>query len=224
MTPTHHLPPEALLGYATGIATPGTALLTACHLTLCPVCRREVSRLEALGGAMLESLPKAEMPATVFSSTLARLDEIEPAATSSPARVSPAPDVSEAPMPAPIFQVLLSAPGSAQIPWRQIAPGIRGASLMRTVGGGSARLFDLRGGTEIPMHDHEGDEYGLVLRGSAASDGVPFFRGDVITAETGQRHALRTGPGQRCVSLVVNEGPIRPLNWRGRVLKVLLGD
>ncbi|WP_332308091.1 zf-HC2 domain-containing protein, partial [Elstera litoralis] len=54
----HFHPPESLLiDYAAGTLPEAISLLVATHLTYCPTCRKEMAALEAVGGAMLDSLP-----------------------------------------------------------------------------------------------------------------------------------------------------------------------
>ena len=48
-----HAPTELIAEYATGALSPGMRLLVASHVAWCPNCRRKVTRLEAIGGALL---------------------------------------------------------------------------------------------------------------------------------------------------------------------------
>lgn len=90
-----HHPSDATLGaYAAGLASPGEALLVACHLTLCPRCRRVVEDFEALGGASLAqaSAPIGDADA-LLAGLLDRLDEDDsaPVLRHDPAGVLPGP-------------------------------------------------------------------------------------------------------------------------------------
>ena len=55
MVPSHHPSDDLLIAYAAGAQEDPVALAVATHLALCPRCRKEVSRLEELGGVFLES-------------------------------------------------------------------------------------------------------------------------------------------------------------------------
>jgi putative transcriptional regulator len=247
-TPTHHLPAETLLEYVTGSAKPVTALLAAAHLTLCPWCREEARRLEDIGGALLQSLPAAESSSmeAALGAVMAQLHDEAPREGvhegaepgEAPGTVAPANDLSSVPsrtrsesrasgpsvrgaqMPRPVLEALGHP---THIPWRWLAPGVRGVTLAGNRDEGAARLVDLRANLEIPFHDHAGPEYVLVLEGVLLEDGTRFARGDVATAGPGLQHVQRTDPAGPCLALVVNEGELVPLNLRGKLLKLLSG-
>jgi len=67
VAPDHHPSDERLLEYASGAAPEPIALLVATHLALCPACRHVTAELEAVGGALLETLPpKDRLVLTLF--------------------------------------------------------------------------------------------------------------------------------------------------------------
>ena len=70
----HHVPDEGLLAHAAGTATEGASLAIACHVALCVACSARVAELEALGGALLETVGSAELRPDALQSVLARLD------------------------------------------------------------------------------------------------------------------------------------------------------
>ena len=90
------------------------------------------------------------------------------------------------------------------------------------------RLVRFKGGVTIPFHDHGGPEYIVVFTGAleekAKDDGRRFGRGDVSIRLPGERHEQRATPGEPCVALVVNEGALRPLTLRGRLLLAIARD
>ncbi len=124
-------------------------------------------------------------------------------------------------LPAPLLRALPSAEG-----WRTVVPGMRVVDLPFAVPGGAVRLVRFKGGVTIPLHDHGGPEYIVVFTGALEekSDGQQFARGDVSIRLPGERHAQRATPGEPCVALVVNEGALRPLTLRGRLLLAIARD
>jgi len=54
----HHLDDATLMAYAAGAVTEGFSLVIAAHLELCGRCRDRVAEAEALGGRLLDSLPR----------------------------------------------------------------------------------------------------------------------------------------------------------------------
>ncbi|HTB56661.1 MAG TPA: hypothetical protein VLC06_02255, partial [Polyangia bacterium] len=110
--------------------------------------------------------------------------------------------------------------------WRTVVPGMRVVDLPLAVPGGAVRLVRFKGGVTIPLHDHGGPEYIVVFTGALEekSDGLRFGRGDVSIRLPGERHEQRATPGEPCVALVVNEGALRPLTLRGRLLLAIARD
>jgi putative transcriptional regulator len=216
--PNHHVPEEGLLEYVAGAATDPASLAIACHVSLCAACAAQAVALEAIGGSILETSPGEPLDAGALQATLARLDA--------------------APEPAPVARGMVEAPGflsafglpspllrslPAQVAdWRFVVPGVRAVDLPVASGGATARLISF-GGVTIPLHDHGGTEYVVVFSGALEekAEGKRFGRGDISIRETGERHEQRATPGEPCIALVVNEGKLRPLTLRGRLLLAL---
>src|SRR6185312_8302478 len=76
MTSTHPAP-ETLLEYASGGLKTGARLVLGVHLKACEACRREVGRLEAFGGALLETQPEAALAPGALDRAMASLDRTE---------------------------------------------------------------------------------------------------------------------------------------------------
>jgi putative transcriptional regulator len=200
--PVHHLPPELLLATSAGRTDEATALVAAVHLTLCPTCRADLARLDAVGGALLEAAPAeaTKVPDALW----AKLDAAVP---------EPTP-----PAPAPSGKVLLPRPlvrylGVADVdrlPWKRILPGADELHLPLDRNGTPVRMTRTRGGFVLPRHTHEGTEMTLVLAGGFTDGGEHFARGDLSVCGPSVTHTIHFDPGDPCVALVVNEGHLVP--------------
>jgi len=219
--PKHHVPEHGLVEYVAGAATDGAALAFACHVSLCGACAAEVAALENVGGTILEASPGQELAPGALESVLARLDKTPQLAASSGETVAVPGFLAGCDLPAPLLRALPSAEG-----WRTVVPGMRVVDLPLAVPGGAVRLVRFKGGATIPFHDHGGPEYIVVFTGALEekSDGQRFGRGDVSIRMPGERHEQRATPGEPCVALVVNEGALRPLTLRGRLLLAIARD
>src|SRR3954469_11257718 len=102
--PAHHLPDEALLEYVSGTSTHATALATACHLALCPVCAARAASQEAVAGALLASGPAAALPAGMLDRVLARLDDAPAPGGDDPAPPPVAPELAGLGLPRPLLR------------------------------------------------------------------------------------------------------------------------
>ncbi len=215
----HHVPDEELLAQAAGTSSDAASLAIACHCALCAPCAARVRELEAVGGALLESAGEAELPADALANVLARIagpPAPRPEAASSP----------EAPallrpydLPGPLRRLLSRAP--APIRWRFVIPGVRAIDLDLGDPSDVVRLIAFKGGITIPLHDHGGPEHIVVFSGALEEHGARFGRGDISIREPGERHEQRVAPGEPCIALVVNEGKLKPLTLRGRLLLAL---
>jgi putative transcriptional regulator len=215
MTPTHHPYPDDLASYASGAAPEWMSLVVACHLTYCAECREEVSLLDDLGGALVDTLPVDGDAVNVPPAPAPRATQprAEPPRVDSPlARIIPRP-----------LHAYFKEPTPA---WRFLAPGIKHVPISLTVGALPARLIQFKSGLVIPDHRHSGNEMVLVLDG-ILEDTVSrevFRTGDLSRRdETSPRHGNAvTGPDP-CTCLVVTDGPIDPATMWGKLLKALTG-
>jgi putative transcriptional regulator len=221
--PAHHVGDAELMEYTVGACDEAVSLAVACHLSLCRACRAQLRRLDALGGALLETQAPGELRANALEQVLARLDE--------PGRPEDAPRAPAAPLAVPADSALhgvdLPAPLQRRVAplsharWRYIAPGVRGIDLPVRSGGATAQLLNLKPGLAIPRHDHGALEVTLVLTGALLDEDGRLARGDVLFREPGQRHVQNVEAGARCISLVVNAGSFVPLTLTGRLLRLI---
>lgn len=217
MIPHHHLDPEELLDYATGAAPEWASLLAACHLTLCEQCRRDVRLYEQVGGALLGSLEPADAPPP----SLERIVATERVPDDAPSVVEPSPITREAGLPVviePYFK-------EANPRWRFSAPRVAQIPLKLSVNDCPMFVVRFSPGYRVPEHTHTARETLLLFAGTITdgTTGEHFYPGDVYRSERGFKHDQYVGRDEPCISLVVNEGRVRPSSWIGRVLARLAG-
>ncbi|HYC01712.1 MAG TPA: ChrR family anti-sigma-E factor [Azospirillaceae bacterium] len=214
--PLHH-PTEALLvDYASGALGEAAALVVATHLALCPQCRAEVNRLEALGGSLMLELDPAPVGPATLEAVLARLDT--GASEPSPAPVRPMAAGAMPMLPEPLRSYAGGDPH--QIAWRRVMPGLEEAAI--SCGAGKARLLRVRAGATLPRHTHDGNEYTLVLDGSFGDDCGRFGRGDFAATDPSVEHTPTADPRDGCLCLAVTDAPLRLTGPVGRFLNPFL--
>ncbi|MEQ8813979.1 MAG: ChrR family anti-sigma-E factor [Thalassobaculum sp.] len=216
--PTFHPESEAVLAYAAGGLDEAHAVLVATHLALCPRCRAEVARLEAVGGALTASIEPAPMSAGALAATLARLDE--PGAEPEPSAAVAYDDETLHAIPAPLRDYL--GGNLSGLPWKWRGPTIR--ELPLSIGSGTARatLIRVRPGAAIPAHTHAGTEATLVLRGAYQDATGRFGRGDVETASSDLDHRPVATADSECICFSVIDGPLSLTGPIGRLLNPFL--
>ncbi|MEQ8587781.1 MAG: ChrR family anti-sigma-E factor [Thalassobaculaceae bacterium] len=204
IAPIHHPDEDVLLEYAAGKASQATSVMVATHLALCPTCRVEVRRLEALGGALVEAERPVAMSAGALTAVLSRLDEAD--------------EVIEAPadMCDPETRSLIPQPlrgylgnGLDALPWRTRGIGIREAAL--DLGDPSIRtsLVRIAPGCSVLGHTHGDIETTMVLKGAFNDTTGRYARGDVAVATADLDHAPVAEADEECICLIIVEGGLK---------------
>lgn len=223
MTISHHIPDETLLAYGAGSLSEAWSLLVATHLALCPTCRALASRMEGVGGALLDGLAPADVSDDAFGKLMQTLDD-------SDLDMLPEQNKSLRAAPAILPQPLRAYLGGDlyALKWRRLGMGvfhipIKTGPIKTGKGKVSARLLRVPAGQPVPMHSHNGDEMTLVLVGSFLSYQGNFGRGDVELADPSVEHMPIAAPGEDCICLAVTDAPLRFKSLAARLLQPFLG-
>jgi putative transcriptional regulator len=188
-----------MLDHAAGLLPPAEQLVADLHRALSPYGRRNARLLEALGGAMLETLP-AEGGAQPGVVNLGRPDAAAPRAL----HLDPY-----------LKRDLIG------LKWRKNIWGVKTASTDVPM----ASFLRLDPGERAPAHGHGRRDVTVVLRGAYADDFGVYERGDLAFAEPGMKHEPRAVGDETCVCLLATEagrpilGFIGLFGWGVRKLK-----
>ncbi len=213
----HPAPDELLLDYAAGALPDGPALAVALHVALDPRSQRTVDRLNAVGGALIEREPVAELGAiddAVLEKALARLEEVP---------VEPRPAVPRRRhqafewAPAPLVPHL--RPG---MDWRRVMGKFDEIRLDLPGDFHRVSLLRLESGRGLPEHKHAGYEYTVVLQGGYTDETGNYGVGDFAVGPGDHRHEPIADPGEPCIALIVVENPIVLTGPWGRWLNPLV--
>ncbi|WP_119419981.1 ChrR family anti-sigma-E factor [Desertibaculum subflavum] len=209
--PAHHLSEELLLAYATGGLSEAVALVAAAHLTLCPSCRAELARAQAIGGALVEATPPVAMQAGALDRLLARLDQPAPPAEERLTAGSRDRDI-----PGPLRAYL---PADAEnLPWRKVIAGLYEYKLDLPGHQGMASLLRIIPGKAMPQHTHRGHEMTLVLRGDFDDKTGHYGAGDLALTDDTVDHQPVAGAHADCIALAVTDAPLKLTGTFGRLL------
>lgn len=210
--PTHHPGEEILLAYSAGSLREPVALVVATHLALCPACRAEVERFDAVGGALIEDLKPEAVSETSIGDLLARLHDPVHESPAAPVGRSEKPDPT---VPLPLRDYLGS--GLDGLPWKTHG-GLSEAELLQENADYRVRVMRIKAGTAMPWHTHEGSELTLVLAGGFTDEDKHYLRGDVAVADPTVNHRPVADPGEDCLCLAVTDAPLRLTGPIGRFL------
>ncbi|WP_029014949.1 ChrR family anti-sigma-E factor [Niveispirillum irakense] len=220
MSASFHPSDELLVAYGAGSLDEATALLVASHLTLCPRCRSEVARIEAMGGNLLEELPPAPMGGDALADILARLDDAPvtlPPPPRKPARATASRAGSQ--IPAPLRAYL--GGGLENVRWKRLTDGLEHALVVES-GRTRARLYRIAPGIPIPEHGHGGAELTLVLQGGFSDHAGHYLVGDVACADDDTIHHPVADTDGHCICLAVTDAPLKLTGLVGRLISRFL--
>lgn len=209
---------EWLVSYAAGALTEPESVLVATHVSFHPALQTKLANAEAIGGALLDELAPSAMSDAALESALARLDQHD-AQSSAPSAAPAAADV-DIPL---ALRRYLGRPLDA-LHWGVMGPGMKQCRLADGPDGQKLWLLKAKGGTQIPVHDHRGSEFTLVLRGGYRVDDVHFTPGllEVATPDVVDHQPL-IDAGEECICLVVTDAPLRLHSWLGRLVQPFIG-
>lgn len=221
LAPTHHPGDELLVAYASGALPEAASLAVATHLALCPRCRHEVRRLEALGGALLEEMAPAPVGDDLLARIMAQLD-------APPSSVAPRPlpantdardDGAAAGRPF-LPQPLRGYVGGdlASVEWRRVMRGVEETEVPCGPSSAKVRLLRIKAGMAMPKHTHGGSELTLVIAGGFTDATDHYLRGDFAETDNSIDHRPVADAGDDCVCLIVTDAPLRLTGRLGRLL------
>lgn len=209
MTIRHHINDDLLLAYASGNLAEGWSLAVACHLAMCPECRRNLATAEAAAGALLEELPPEVGPDDSWERLKARL-LTEPQEAAAPVK-RPA----KATLPEPLRSYL--GGDLDTLKWRSM--GTAKQIIIRTNDNETqARLLRIGAGTPVPEHTHGGRELTLVLTGRFRDEVDSFGPGDLEDADGSLTHQPVADPEEDCICLAITDAPLK---FRSRLMRII---
>ena len=212
----HHPSTALLTEYTVGSLSVAPAVSITTHLKYCQQCRDSVGSLKQLGGALLCEAEPAQISNDLLSQTLDRLDADE----SEMALAEGASEVHE-------FELSDELKGIPEylnqflprngLNWRKLSSSVTVAPISVGETRYELALHKICAGGQTPVHDHNGVEYTVVLKGSFSDEDGTYNEGAFLTREPGDIHRPFATQHEDCICLSVLEAPIR-LKGLGRVL------
>lgn len=174
------------------------------------------SEMDALGGSFLEDETPSPPDADAVDRALARIDglaAIDRHASEAAGRAS-LHLVELTMLPDPLRERVFEAISRGG-KWKFLGFGIRSLKLPELDGDGETQLLRIEPGAGVAQHDHEGEEYTLVVTGAFHDGHARYGPGDVNVGGPGFSHEPKAEPGEVCYALAVSFGAPRfgfPIN------------
>jgi putative transcriptional regulator len=205
LRPLHHPSAERLLEFATGSLSGHRILVVGAHLQACRICAGEVAANEAVGGAMLNSLPPTPMQDDALARALASIERPAPAAA--------------APVAMPDWELVPPRAAEATKRRRWAAPGVWVAPVTGGPYGRRSYLLGIGPGIAVPRHTHRGAEMVCVLRGSFEDQGIIYRPGDFCESDESVEHQPRVTTDGDCVCIIAVDASLIARDWIGRLFQ-----
>lgn len=199
----HRPSSETLAAFAAGRLDDGLALVVAAHIETNARSAREFREIEALNGALLDSIEPVAM--------LGDFSALDLDAPVVPANAAAREDG----VPGVLAPYKLGR-------WQPIG---RGIALRRVdVPGARARVFMLRAapGTRLPAHRHTGNEWTAILSGAYEHEYGRYEAGDFDEAGEEHKHQPVVDPVMGCTCIVALSGKVLFEGWFGRLIQPLV--
>ena len=224
-TPQHHPDKNLLTEYAAGTLARAPAIAVKTHLHYCQKCRLEVRQLEEIGAALFVNSHN-EQPAetttvnatetahnTHFVKLMSAIDDMEmPNQNSNTAHASTEENKTKhtlsskyATLPELVKKMMANHP----LTWRRSTKNLRSASLVANQDQYAVSLQKIRAGSQVPEHEHLGDEMTVVLKGSFSDEDNIYQEGDFLAKSVGDKHRPMASSNEDCLCLSVEQAPVR---------------
>ncbi len=204
------------MDYAAGALSDAEALMVGLHLDACPACHADANAAFAIGGALLDAIPPARLPTSLFQRMLTVINNGMDHSQSYAA------------FPVPAFahrwpqrlRAHLARHPTAH--WRWLPAGFR--ALRVPVEDEVKRLWLMRapGGRGPLRHRHHDAEWTLVLQGGFTDETGTYAAGDFAIMDAGEQHEVTAEPGEGCVGLILLRSNPEYLTLPGKILAPLL--
>lgn len=214
MTIEHHPDDATLMSFAAGSLAEAHAAVVAAHISMCPVCRREVRLMQTIGAGLLNDLTP--------SRPLRGLPKVDAVMSGGDARLTRA----RRPATAEVPDVIAPLAGARldQIAWKRLGPGVWHYPLpLSQPDKSDLRLLKVAPGREIPEHGHGGAELTLLLDGAYCDESGRYVRGDLADHDEDVEHQPVADPELGCVCLIATERKARFKSLVARALQPLTG-
>lgn len=209
-TVSRHPSSEQLVEFAAGSLHRAVAICVSAHLAYCDQCRSQVRKLDNTAAGLMA---KQSAPVTegLLDSLMARLDRVAQDAKST-AQVKPVADEFLR-FPGVVRKLIASTPDSR---WRRQSGSLSIARLRTGQQDYEVALQKISAGGKTPHHDHGGEEYVVVMKGSFSDEDGLYREGDFLVRKPGEAHQPMGAKHEECICLSVLSGPVKlsaPLGW-----------
>jgi putative transcriptional regulator len=212
---------NTLAEYAAGSLDTAPSIAVSAHLHFCHQCKKQVQSLQHIGGTILDQRQAVEVDASVLDSLMQKIDEMESRPETQPKHKEGFShyDTGLTGLP-PVVSKLIGSRN--QLKWKKLTSSLQIASLKTGQSQAEVSLHKISAGGKVMEHDHRGQEYTLVLKGSFSDENGVYQPGDFLLKQPGEIHKPYAAANRDCICLTVVEAPVRFTGFWGKLLNPFL--
>ena len=190
-----------LVEFSAGVLGPAESICVSAHLHFCSKCREALLQLDQLGSKFLaDSEAEGAEVEKSFEDVMNKIDSLgEPIMEDS---------MSSEPHFAPVVDRLMKY-NPQSLNWKKLSSSVDTARLETGQNKFEVSLHKICAGGKAPVHDHQGLEYTVVLKGSFSDERSVYREGDFILREPGQPHQPIGAQNGECICLSAQSAPIK---------------
>ena len=194
---------EMLVEFSAGVLGPAESICVSAHLHFCSKCRETLLQLDQLGAKLMSEGDGGEQTAKSFEEVMNKIEYIDESSTGQTAT-----HMESGVHFAPVVDQLMKY-NSESLKWKKLSSSVDMARLDTGQDKFEVSLHKICAGGKAPVHDHQGLEYTVVLKGSFSDERSVYREGDFILREPGQPHQPIGAQNGECICLSAQSAPIK---------------
>ena len=194
---------EMLVEFSAGVLGPAESICVSAHLHFCSKCRETLLQLDQLGAKLLGEGEGEPSEKSSFEEVLNKIELVDEDVKLQNASS----DYSEVHF-APVVDRLMKY-NLTSLRWKKLSSSVEMAQLETGQDVFEVSLHKICAGGKAPVHDHQGLEYTVVLKGSFSDERSVYREGDFILREPGQPHQPIGAQNGECICLSAQSAPIK---------------
>jgi len=212
----YHPDHQWLEQFAAGTLPLPLSLAISAHLSFCPECRTQVQHYQAIGAQLMaEFAPPVTVEDDVFSRLMSSIDS---APIVAPVKVKPVEHFDGVPR---VLRKLIPN-GFDKLNWNWQLPALKVADIGLSDKNFQVALHRIKAGGRVYEHDHQGNEFTLVLQGSFSDDFGCYNDGDFILRQSNESHSPTAAQNEECICLTIQAAPVKFTGMLTQVLNPLI--
>ena len=191
---------EMLVEFSAGVLGPAESICVSAHLHFCSKCRETLLQLDQLGSKLLADTETDDVGIKSFDDVMNKIDSLDEV----PKEDDPSSEVHFAPVVDRLMKFNLES-----LKWKKLSSSVDTARLETGQEKFEVSLHKICAGGKAPVHDHQGLEYTVVLKGSFSDERSVYTEGDFILRKPGQPHQPIGAQNGECICLSAQSAPIK---------------